>query len=75
MPGGKPVYAPTLVPISPLTWDAPLLLNAPAAVNSAKLEEAPRFGACPKVRSGINNRAITVNALGSIVLKIFNFTV
>jgi hypothetical protein len=46
----------------------------PAAVKWAKLEEAPRFGACPKLRRGINNNAITVSALGSEVFKFLNFT-
>lgn len=45
-----------------------------AAVKWAKLEAAPRFGACPKLRRGINNNAITVSALGSEVFKFLNFT-
>lgn len=44
-----------------------------AAVKWAKREEAPRFVACPKVKRGIKNSAITVSTLGSEVFKFLNF--
>jgi len=45
IPGGKALKAPTCVPTSPETVvAAPVLLNAPSAVKSAKFAVVPRLG-------------------------------
>ncbi|GAB2554188.1 hypothetical protein GCM10027190_00740 [Spirosoma areae] len=48
----NPEMAPTFVPMSPVIVDAPLLVRAPFAVKSAKLEAVPKFGICPKPTVG-----------------------
>jgi len=51
VPGG--VYAPVLVPTSPVTIDAPVFVIAPAPVNIAKPEAAPKLGAvCANITVG-----------------------
>jgi len=49
--------------------DAPVLLNAPAAVNKAKLDVAPKLGAvvCPKLTVDVNNKTTVV------IIKIISF--
>ena len=47
VPGGNPLKAPTLVPMSPVTIEAPVLVKAPFAVNREKLEAVPKLGVCP----------------------------
>ena len=59
--------APTLVPTSPVTEDPPVTLNAPAAVNKAKLDVAPKLGAvCPKHTIGSKNSTTADNVLSSL---------
>jgi hypothetical protein len=50
------------VPISPVTYVAPVLVIAPTAVNNAKPEAAPKSGACPKFTFGKDNRVTAVIA-------------
>jgi hypothetical protein len=45
VPGGNPVGEYVLLPISPVTFDAPRLSNAPVPVNNAKLEVESKLGA------------------------------
>jgi len=57
--------------------DAPVLLNAPVAVNNAKLEVLPKVGATPtggltnpKFTFGIKNKITAVNIISNSSLNI-----
>jgi hypothetical protein len=67
------VKAPTLVPISPFTIELPPLLNAPTAVNSVKLPDVPRLGACPKAIIGNKKKTRDLNAGCICVFKMSIF--
>ena len=58
--------------MSPVMVDTPLLLNAPTAVNKAKLDVEPRLGAWPYPRNGIKSKTMTFNTLCS---SVFNFMI
>jgi hypothetical protein len=63
------------VPTLPVTVDAPVTENAPAAVNNAKLEVVPKVGAvCPKITFDINNNITAVNIGSNLFFILIWFT-
>jgi hypothetical protein len=62
------------VPTLPVTVDAPVTENAPAAVNNAKLEVVPKVGAvCPKITFGIENKITAVNIRRNVLFILLKF--
>ena len=70
----NPEIAPTLVPMSPVIMDGPLLDRAPSAVNSAKPAVVPRLGAsvCPKLILVNVSRVATVKISKKVFLIILS---
>jgi hypothetical protein len=57
--------------MSPVTKVAPVLLNAPTAVNNAKFEVVPRSGACAKDINGNKSRIAALIELCNFMFIIF----
>src|SRR6476661_1805947 len=70
-PGGKPLKAPALVPMSPLIILGPLLSMAPTAVNMAKLAATPSGGgAWPKPSSGEASSALATRNCMRVFMRV-----